>query len=164
MCKRVNFPLHPSEHTYHDTMSCSCWVGVRGMEAHKSITPWKFHMNATQQGCTGSIVIFSYLWSNCQAEMINPPFAFTSLEESAVPPFKTLLSLSTGIVANFVLASNLHICCDGADAHHLINCNVGIWDVQLRQSARWRMLMYRPPKHHSQAGDEWRQSTFQQLQ
>jgi hypothetical protein len=32
--------------------------------------------------------------------MINPPFAFTSLEESAVPPFKTLLSLSTGIVAD----------------------------------------------------------------
>jgi hypothetical protein len=58
--------------------------------------------------------------------MINPPFALTSLEESDVPHFKTLSSLSTGFVANFVLASNLHIYCDGANAHQLIICNVGI--------------------------------------
>jgi hypothetical protein len=67
--------------------------------------------------------------------MINPSFPLTSLEEFAVPPPLTLSPSSTGIIANFVQASNIHICCDGANAHHLISCNIGIQHVQLHQSA-----------------------------
>ncbi len=92
--------------------------------------------------------------------MIDPSFALTSLEEFAAPLPKMLSSLSTGIIANFVQVSNLHFCCDGANAHHLINCNIGVWSVRLHQSTQLRMSMRRPPKHHSQAGDKWRQSTI----
>ena len=72
---------NPPELTCHDTISCSTWVAVWGLEAQTDPSHFgDFKLTAMQQGCRLIRLFFGLPRSCCQAEMSNPSsFAYTGL-------------------------------------------------------------------------------------